>query len=134
MDGLALGLWVVTALGGLYMAGVLTRSGNRDSSARTSNLPSAAIFGHGTLGLIGLAGWAVYVSVGEEPLGWSLLGLLALIVGGGLFMFRRWWRDRREGGDQRLAEQQLPVGLVLGHGVLAVLTVGAVVATLWGWS
>jgi uncharacterized membrane-anchored protein len=126
----ALVLWIMTAVGGAYMAAVLLRTGNRASSAVASHLPSGLVFGHGFLALAGLAAWAVYMDTNTDAFGWGLVILLVLVAGGGSVMFLRWHRDRKQHAGERLAEQQIPSGIVHLHGGLAALTIVAVVVAV----
>ena len=135
MELAALGFWIATAVGGLYMAGVALRSGRTESPARSSNLPSAAIFAHGFLALLGLGLWAVHMRADEPGTAWATVGLLVLIVAGGTYMFLRWRRDHKELApgvpldEQPLAEQQIPPFVVHLHGGLAFVTILFVVLT-----
>jgi hypothetical protein len=129
----ALGLWIATAMGGLYMFGLLFRSGNTDSRAQDSHLPTFAVFTHGFLALVGLTAWAVYMMSRQTPLGWSVFGLILVVAAGGGLLFLRWTVDRhRMPAEKRqlLAEQQIPSPIVHLHGALATLTVVAVLLTM----
>jgi hypothetical protein len=135
MNGVTWVLWLMTAVGGLYMAAVSMRSGNRQSAATTTNLPRGLIFVHGTLALLGLVAWAVYARYGHgnTNIGWAMFGVLVLVVLGGLTLFSRWLRDRRDltsAERGRLAEHDIPPVAVTLHGGLAVLTVAAVLIAL----
>ena len=134
MELAALGFWIATAVGGLYMAGIILRTGRTESPARSSNLPSAAVFGHGLLALAGLGLWAVHMRADEAATAWATVAILVLVVGGGGFMFLRWHKDRKEAPDvpldqQPLAEQQIPSFVVHLHGALAAVTILFVVLT-----
>jgi manganese efflux pump family protein len=129
MELAALGFWIATALGGIYMAGIILRTGHPDSPARRSNLPSAAVFGHGFLALAGLGLWAVHMRADEPGTAWATVAVLVLVLGGGAFMFLRWHKDHKEidkslpADEQPLAEQQIPSFVVHLHGALAAVTV-----------
>jgi hypothetical protein len=135
MELAALGFWIATAVGGLYMAGIILRTGRVDSPARSSNLPSAAVFGHGLLALVGLGLWAVHMRADEAGTAWATVAVLVLVVGGGGFMFLRWHKDHKEADSsvpldqQPLAEQQIPSFVVHLHGALAAVTILFVVLT-----
>jgi hypothetical protein len=135
MELAALGFWIATAVGGLYMAGIVLRTGQADSPARRSNLPSAAVFGHGFLALTGLALWAVHMRADEASTAWATVAVLVLVLGGGAFMFLRWHKDHKESDpavpldEQPLAEQQIPPFVVHLHGALAAVTILFVVLT-----
>jgi manganese efflux pump family protein len=129
MDLMALTFWLLTAVGGFYMMGVATRTGNTRSGATESHLPSVVIFTHMALAMTGLAVWALYMGYNEDAFAWGALGILALVALSGGFMFLRWKKDRR-GSEaevaarrERLAEQQIPSPVVLIHGASALVTI-----------
>ena len=138
MDIVALALWIMTAVGGLYMAGIALYGRRNEAGQTTSNLPSAAIFGHGFLALAGLAAFAVFMGMGGDIFGWSIVGLLVLVFLGGAAMFLVWTKDRHgapakvAANKERLSEQQIPSAVVHLHGALAALTMVAVVLTVLG--
>jgi hypothetical protein len=133
MELAALGFWIATAMGGLYMMGITVRPGIRDSAATESHLPPLVVFGHASLAMMGLALWAVHMVVDEPWTAWLTVATLVLVLGGGTLMFLIWMKDRRGGnpetieGQPRLAEQQIPSPVVHLHGALAAVTVVLVV-------
>lgn len=129
MDLMALTFWLLTAVGGFYMMGLTTRSGNTHSGATESHLPSVVVFTHMALALAGLAVWALYMGYNDDYLAWAALGTLLVVAALGTFMFLRWMKDRR-GSEaevaarrERLAEQQIPSTVVHIHGATAFLTI-----------
>jgi hypothetical protein len=138
MELAALGFWIATVVGGLYMLGVTLRTGSEKDSASgvgntlESRLPSGVVFAHGSLAVGGLALWAVHMSVDNRTTAWSSVVVLVLVAAGGTFMFLRWQADRRGTPEEvaakkaRLAEQQIPSLVVHAHGALALLTFLAV--------
>jgi hypothetical protein len=138
MELAALGFWIATAVGGLYMLGVTLRTGRRKDAATgigetlESRLPSGVVFAHGSLALGGLALWAVHMIVDESATAWSAVVVLVLVAAGGTFMFVRWQADRIGDPEEvaakraQLAEQQIPSLVVHMHGALALLTFLAV--------
>jgi len=138
MDAVALILWIMTALGGLYMAGIAMRPGRNPTGEVDTHLPSLALFGHGFLALFGLAAWTVWMAMRGDVFGWAIVGLLGLVVAGGGLMFLVWWKDRRgpeaavAARREKLAEQSIPSAAVHLHGALATLTVIAVVVAVLG--
>jgi hypothetical protein len=133
MELAALGFWIATATGGLYMMGITLRPGRDDSAAIESHLSPALVFGHGSLATMGLALWAVHMMMDEAVTAWLTVATLVLVLGGGTLMFLRWMKDRMGGGPEeidgvpRLAEQQIPSTVVHLHGALAAVTVVLVV-------
>jgi hypothetical protein len=129
MELAALGFWIATAMGGLYMMGITLRPGIEESAATESHLSPMLVFGHGSLAMIGLALWAVHMVMDEAVTAWLTVATLVLVLGGGTVMFLIWMKDRRGGkpetaadGVPRLAEQQIPSTIVHLHGALAAVT------------
>jgi hypothetical protein len=133
MELAALGFWIATAMGGLYMMGITLRPGISESAATESHLPPLVVFGHASLAMMGLALWAVHMVVDEPWTAWLTVATLVLVLGGGTLMFLIWMKDRHGGnletveGQPRLAEQQIPSPVVHLHGALAAVTVVLVV-------
>ena len=133
MELAALGFWIATAMGGLYMMGITLRPGRDDSAAIESHLSPMLVFGHGSLATVGLSLWAVHMVMDEAVTAWLTVATLVLVLGGGTLMFLRWMKDRAGGGPElvdgvpRLAEQQIPSTVVHMHGALAAVTVLMVV-------
>ncbi len=138
MELAALGLWIATIMGGLYMFGLLLRTGNTHSGATDTHLPTTAVFAHGSLAVFGLGGWALYMGYRNDVLGWSVLATVVAVALGGGLLFLRWHKDRKATGPHseavkaRLAEQQIPSPVVHLHGALATFTIVAVVLALLG--
>ena len=140
MDLLVLIFWLLTAVGGFYMFGLTTRSGNTHSGATRSNLPSVVVFSHMALAVAGLAVWALYMSNGSDALAWSALATLLVVAALGAVMFLRWRKDRT--GDEaevarrreELAEQQIPSLVVHAHGASAFMTILLVLLAALGVS
>ncbi len=111
MRFVALIVWFVTALWGLYMLAVwliendATRQGNS-----ASRLPLPVILGHVTLAVTGFGVWVVYLLVDRPALAWADVAVLGAIVTLGTAMFARWIPVYRMTGD----EVRVPVGAVPG--------------------
>jgi hypothetical protein len=129
MDLAALGFWIATAIGGLYMLGVTMRSGNQSSEAVDSHFPAWVPFTHGFLALSGLGVWTLFMGYGDQTLAWGSLGVLIVVGLLGGFMLHRWKKDQRGTPEEvaerreRLAEQQIPSSAVAMHGLMALGTV-----------
>lgn len=139
----ALVTWLLTAVGGFYMLGVwIAKGGSR--TARTSHFPPAVVFGHFALAAVGLVVWIIYLVTDMDALAWIAFILLIPTAALGFVMLARWIPTYRAttaataGGpgaaaaDQTPAEQNFPVGVVAGHGLLAVVTVVLVLLTALG--
>ena len=142
MEVTALVTWLVTALGGFYMLGTwISRGGLAPGS--TSRLPKPVLFGHFLLAAIGLVVWIIYLATDSHALAWTALILLIPVALLGLTMFARWLGVYRgtpvaaraaagagaPAGGSEPAERGFPVPIVLGHGLLAVITLVLVLLT-----
>jgi hypothetical protein len=137
----ALITWLLTAVGGFVMLGMwIAKGGLR--TPRTSHFPPGVIFGHFALAAAGLVVWIVYLLVNKPTLAWVALVLLVPVALLGFVMLFRWipvYRARAAvatGGpgttgsaDQAPAERSFPLVVVLGHGLLAVVTLVLVLLT-----
>jgi hypothetical protein len=145
MRFIALLVWFITALGGLYMLAVwlIENDATRQDSA-TSRLPLPVIVSHVFLAVSGLVVWVVYLLLDRPALAWASVGILAAIATIGLAMFARWIPVYRTpvavGGPQEPAppvkevpaEGNFPLFIVVAHGAFAVSTVVLVVLTALG--
>jgi hypothetical protein len=147
----ALIAWLVTAAGGFWMLGIwISRGGMRQQSAGPSRFPAPVILGHFLLAAAGLVIWISYVAVHAKALAWTAFAVLLPVAALGFVMLLRWlptWRASRvpamAGGpgvagpaDGDLAdgpaERHLPVPVIIGHGVFAVVTLLLVLLTAAG--
>ena len=161
MRFVALIVWFVTALWGLYMLAVwlIENDATRKGSA-ASRLPLPVILAHVTFAVTGLVVWVAYLLLDRPALAWTAVGILVAIALLGLSMFARWipvYRmadeevsvpvGARAGGApgatpgavpgigslrELPAEGSFPLLIVLAHGVFAVSTVVLVVLTALG--
>ena len=141
MDIAALVTWLITALGGFYLLGTwITQGGPR----KQTRFPAPVIFGHFLLAATGLVVWIVYVFADTKALAWIAVGLLVPVALLGLTMFARWLPTSRSSAAhigpgtataaelQVPAERHFPVGVVVGHGLFAVVTVVLALLTALG--
>jgi hypothetical protein len=162
MGFVALIVWFITALWGLYMLAVwliendVTRQGNA-----ASRLPLPVILAHVAFAVTGLGVWVAYLLLDRPVLAWTAVGILVVIALLGLTMFARWIPVYRMADDEASepvaamsggpaasapgagpagmpgmgslpAEGSFPLLIVLAHGVFAVSTVVLVVLTALG--
>jgi hypothetical protein len=161
MRFIALIVWFITALWGLYMLAVwliendATRQGNS-----ASRLPLPVILAHVTFAVTGMVVWVAYLLLDRPALAWTAVAILVAIALLGLSMFARWIPVYRMADDEvsvpvgagspgapgaaasaaagmpslreRPAEGSFPLLIVLAHGVFAVSTVVLVVLTALG--
>jgi hypothetical protein len=152
----ALAAWVLTALGGFVMlARWVSRGGLRQQRAGATRFPAGLVFSHFGLAALGLVLWVVYLLVDNDTLGWVAFAVLIPVAALGFAMLARWipvYRGRTVvaaagpragtsgaggpevggGPDGGPAERHLPVPVVVGHGVLAVVTLVLVLLTMLG--
>ena len=157
MRFVALIVWFITALWGLYMLAVwlIENDATRQGSA-ASRLPLPVILAHVTFAVTGLVVWVAYLLVDRPVLAWAAVGILVAIALLGLSMFARWIPVYRMADDpvsvpvgamsggaptavpgmgslrEAPAEGSFPLLIVLAHGVFAVSTVVLVVLTALG--
>jgi hypothetical protein len=157
MRFVALIVWFITALWGLYMLAVwlIENDATRQGSA-ASRLPLPVILAHVVCAVSGLAVWVAYLLLDRPVLAWAAVGILVAIALLGLTMFARWIPVYRMTGDEVAvpvgagpggtpggalgalpsrelpAEGSFPVVIVLAHGTFAVSTVVLVVLTALG--
>ncbi|GAB3908414.1 hypothetical protein [Microbispora bryophytorum] len=136
----ALVTWLLTAVGGFVMLGIWIARGG----PRAGRLSPGLIFGHFALAVAGLIVWIVYLFAGSAALAWVALVLLVPVALLGFAMFARWipaYRARTAvaggpgaTGTAGAPERHFPVAIVVGHGLLAVVTVVLVLLTALGVS
>jgi hypothetical protein len=144
MRFIALLVWFITALWGLYMLAVwlIENDATRQDNA-ASRLPLPVILSHVTLAVSGLVVWVLYLLVDRSELAWAAVGILVAIALLGFTMFARWIPVYRTpvaaGGPQEIspikempAEGNFPLVIVLAHGTFAVSTLVLVVLTALG--
>jgi hypothetical protein len=135
MSTLVMMLLVVQVVGGAYLFGAVASAGSAASTARASRLPPFLVFGHAMLGLAAPTLWVGWMVTDATPVVWVTLASLLLSIAGGLVMLAR-TAGRSETLDQpasdpadvRVAEKHIPKPVLAGHGLLAAVLVGLVLA------
>ena len=153
----ALVTWLVTALGGFWMLGIwLSRGGMSQQRTGTTRFPAPVILGHFLLAAAGLVLWIAFVVLHTKALAWTAFVVLLPVAVLGFVMLLRWlpgWQASRavavgaarHGGHggydgpagaaggpadaAAAAERHLPVPVILGHGLFAVITLVLVLLT-----
>jgi hypothetical protein len=144
----ALIAWLLTALGGAYLLRTwLARGGVRQQQTKTTRFPAPVIFGHFLLAAAGLVVWIIYVIADTKALAWAAFVILLPVALLGFVMLARWIPVHRARGAASTvraagpgtaqepavpAERDFPVAVVIGHGVLAVVTLVLVLLTALG--
>jgi hypothetical protein len=146
MRFIALLVWFITALWGLYMLAVwlIENDATRQRNS-PSRLPLPVILSHVVLALTGLVVWVAYLLLDRPALAWAAVGILVAIATLGLAMFARWIPVYRATSDEvdglpgavlardGPAEGNFPLVIVLAHGTFAVSTVVLVLLTALGF-
>ena len=115
-----LGFWIVTALGGSYLWSYTTGVGRPEDGFPSSDLPPSILFIHPLLALSGLTVWIAYVTTDETALAWTAFALLVLVALFGDVLLHKTVRGHRKGRTR--AEDLMPKPAILGHGLLAGVT------------
>jgi hypothetical protein len=107
MRFVALIVWFITALWGLYMLAVwlIENDATRKGTA-ASRLPLPVILAHVTFAVTGLIVWVAYLLLDRPALAWTAVGILVAIALLGLTMFARWIPVYRMADE----EVSVPVG------------------------
>jgi manganese efflux pump family protein len=143
----ALITWFATAAGGICLLAIwLVEYDHKDAATR---LPRTVVSAHALLALAGLVVWSAYLTSDASRLAWIAVAILAVVTVLGLTMAVRWigvYRAHqapsaavlvpagaRGTGPEPPApvppERNLPVPVVIAHGVLAATTVVLVILT-----
>jgi len=143
----ALITWFVTAAGGICLLAIwLVEYDQKDAATR---LPRTVVSAHGLLALAGLVVWSAYLTSDASRLAWTAAVILAVVMLLGLIMAVRWIGVYREHKTPSVVlmpagargpvsetpvppERNLPVPVVVAHGVLAAATVVLVILTALG--
>ncbi len=138
----ALVTWLVTAGFGSFMVlRWVNRGGLRGGGTSATHFPPARVFTHLGLAVAGLVVWIVYLAVDSSLLAWIAVADLVLVALLGGLLVRRWAADgrvamaaERSGRTPTvdLAEQHIPRGPVVLHGVFAVSTLVLVLLAALG--
>jgi hypothetical protein len=124
--------WFCAVLAGLYMLAVwLIENDVTSRGVAPSRLPVPVVFAHLGLAAGGLTLWVVFLIVQRQGFAWAAIGVLGAVAVLGLSMFARWIPVHRgnpapaapDGAALGVpAEGNLPVVIVIAHGLLAVST------------
>ena len=142
----ALITWFMTAAAGICLLAIwLVEYDHKDAA---THLPRTVVSAHALLALAGLVVWSAYLTSDASRLAWTAAVILAVVVLLGLMMAARWIRVYRahqtpsavmvpvgaRGADSLAPapvppERNLPVPVVIVHGLLATATVVLVILT-----
>ena len=139
MNVVALFAWLLTVFGGLIllMIWIIEYDSEFQSTAAT-RLPVPVISAHGLLAVTGLMLWFGYILADRDELAWASVAILGVVAVLGLVMAARWLRVYRRFAKpgpslvkQKTVppERNFPVPVVIGHGLLALVTITLVVLT-----
>jgi hypothetical protein len=138
----ALITWLITAGFGSFMLRLwISHGGLRPTGGGASHFPPARVFSHLGLAVAGLIVWIAYLVTDSGILAWIAVADLVLVALLGGLLVRRWASDGRAamradrpsgGAEPDLAEQHIPRGPVVLHGVFAVSTLILVLLSALG--
>lgn len=125
----ALGLWILTIIGGGYLWSFTTGVGRPEDGTPTSELSPLLLFVHPTIAISGLGVWIAYVSSESTALAWTAFALLVATALLGDVLLAKTLRGPR---DPRRVELMIPKPAMAVHGLLAGLTLLLVFLTALG--
>jgi hypothetical protein len=144
MNVAALFAWVLTVFGGLILLMIWIIEYDREfQSTVATRLPVPVISVHALLAVGGLMLWFAYILADQDRLAWASVATLAVVATLGLVMAARWVRVYRRfakpgpsmaGKKSVPPERNFPLPVVIGHGLLAVVTIVLVLVTTLGKS
>jgi hypothetical protein len=113
----------------------------RGGTAASTHFPPARVFTHVGFAAVGLVVWIGYLMTDRSVLAWIAFADLGLVAVLGGLLVRRWAKDGRAamsrgpqpmGLEVDLAEQHIPRGPVVLHGIFAVTTLVLVLLSAVG--
>jgi len=141
MSAAALVTWIATVLVGLVLLIIWLMEYDRDfQTGAHTRLPVPVISTHALLGVGGLLVWAFYLVTDENRLAQVTLVDLGVVALLGLVMAFRWLQVYRQYAKPALAstrlvsvppERHFPRPVIVIHGLLAFVTIGLVVFTVF---
>jgi len=137
MSTIALFTWMATVALGLILLIIWLMEYDRDfQSTAATRLPVPLISTHALLGTGGLVIWGFYLVTDIDPLGWTSVAVLGVVVTLGSIMAARWVGVYRayavpESSMARVItvppERHFPRPVIVIHGIFATVTIGLVV-------
>lgn len=154
MDVVALVCWVAAAFGGFYLLATWLQSGGmRQQHHGPTRFPAVLVFGHFTFAGAGMLVWLAYLFDQQQHTAALALALISVTALLGAVLFARWLpgqfspptlarsatspgdtgnAERITAAEEPAAEQTFPLASVVGHGVLAALTLVLVLVITLG--
>lgn len=137
MSTVALFTWMATVALGLILLIIWLMEYDRDfQSTAATRLPVPLISTHALLGIAGLVVWGFYLVTDSDPLAWTSVADLGVVVVLGSLMAVRWvgvYRSYSAPSSMPTTviavppERHFPRPVILIHGILAAVTVSMVV-------
>ncbi|MEU4453291.1 hypothetical protein AB0F44_18300 [Nocardioides sp. NPDC023903] len=129
-------VWLFTMSVGAFMFGTVSRFGAPPEAIRNSRLPAPALLSHPALAGSAFAAWLGFVITDNRAWAWVAVGLLAVAICLGAFLFVRTGkpehlvlaeeRDEIAGDPVRVpykvAEHEIPRPVIYTHGIFAAVT------------
>jgi hypothetical protein len=137
LDAVALYTWMATVALGLILLVIWLMEYDRDfQSVAATRLPVPLISTHALLGIGGLVIWGFYLVTDADPLGYTSVADLSVVVVLGLTMAARWIGVYRAYAAPSIMpssviavppERHFPRPVILIHGIFAFTTIGLVI-------
>ena len=137
MDTVALFTWMATVALGLVLLIIWLMEYDRDfQSTAATRLPVPLISTHALLGTGGLVVWGFYLATNLDPLAWTSVADLSVVVVLGSLMAVRWvgvYRSYAAPSSLPTTviavppERHFPRPVIMIHGIFATVTIGMVV-------
>ena len=137
MDTVALFTWMATVALGLVLLIIWLMEYDRDfQSTAATRLPVPLISTHALLGTGGLVVWGFYLATDLDPLAWTSVADLSVVVVLGSLMAIRWvgvYRSYAAPASMPTTvlavppERHFPRPVIVIHGIFATVTIGLVV-------
>ena len=137
MSTVALFTWMATVALGLILLIIWLMEYDRDfQSLAATRLPVPLITTHALLGTAGLVVWGFYLVTDSDPLAWTTVADLGVVVVLGSLMAVRWvgvYRSYAAPASMPTAviavppERHFPRPVIVIHGMFAIVTIGLVV-------
>jgi hypothetical protein len=141
MSAAALFTWMATILAGLVLLVIWLMEYDRDfQTGAATRLPVPVISAHALLGAGGLMVWGFYLVTDSDPLAYTTVAALGIVVVLGVVMAARWVTVYRtyaapKSSPMRVIavppERHFPRPVIVIHGIFAITTLVLVVFTVF---
>ena len=141
MSAAALFTWMATVLAGLVLLVIWLMEYDRDfQTGAATRLPVPVISAHALLGAGGLLVWGFYLVTDSDPLAYTTVAALGIVVVLGVVMAARWVTVYRTYASPKSSpmrviavppERHFPRPVIVIHGIFAITTLVLVVFSVF---